>query len=198
MIADRDWYAVQTGAGAYRLHKCDDDEICLTNIEIALGRSGFEFYLPIERRIIFHHRTKKLIRKRFPLLPGYVFVANVSNWPALCDVDGVVSVLGTCGAPLKIPMTDMARLDHAEATINEEIEQAQARLEMSHRRMTSRRLARMFPPGSSVCVKTGHIIAGLVGKVTATTGRKTVRATFDILGDMVPVEIAFDELDLVA
>lgn len=113
--SDRTWFAIRTAASAQRPVGKGD----ISHIEVSLARAGFDHYMPIEHREFRHHRTKKLIEKRLPLLPGYVLVADVIDWIALCDCSGVAAVVGVAGRPLRIPASDFNRLRQAEAEINE-------------------------------------------------------------------------------
>ena len=60
------WYVVRTNI------KCEKRALS------ALTAAGYEAYLPLMRRDVVHHRTKKVITKELVLFNRYLFVAKRS------------------------------------------------------------------------------------------------------------------------
>jgi len=95
-------------------------------IETELGRAGFTYYMPAEFMAVRNRHNKGVYElRRFALLKGYTFVSEIhdADWPRLCAVAGVHSVIAdTGGKALPINSIDIHRLrmyeqsSRAEAT----------------------------------------------------------------------------------
>ena len=160
-------------------------------IEYELAAHGFTAYLPVETRDLIHHRTKKLITRRFPLLAGYVFVENPHDWVSLQNLTCVIGALGSGGVPIVINQIDIDRLKEAEAANMESVERSRrARLEKS-KQVTRRNAMKSFPVG--IEVEINHPVIGRqFAKVTGTGRDNTVKAMAEFLGGLVPVEVPRD------
>ncbi len=90
------WYAIRTAPGTQRSPSLTGDlpqqrrkDDC-SIIERNLRNEGIDVFMPCIRRDVIHHRTRKWIDKRFPLLVGYVFVnLPKGNFGKVEGVDGV-------------------------------------------------------------------------------------------------------------
>lgn len=188
------WYALRLKPMAQRPSRQDER---LTNIEISLRQSGFEHYMPLERREIIHHRTKKPIDKRYPLIPGYAFVYNPYDWLALSKCDFVAGVLGVRGTPLSILNTQVDAIRAAEAVISAEYERSKALRRQKEKErdehIPQRRLRVMFPAGTPIAIDGTHsILGGMTGRVVDATGRQTIKAIIETLSGMVNAELPLE------
>lgn len=205
------WYAVQTAPGAFRQTKTRAIEIgprggskvhtfrrMETEIEADLSRAGIGFYIPFEQRQIVHHRTKKLLDRRFPLLPGYAFVEDVTDWPALEALPTVAAILGDMeGRPERVLNAEIGKIKDAEAMAADAYQREKERIAEARKKLTRKRAARMFPAGSTVEVD--HETLGVrLGSVVGVTGRKTVKVMAEFLGGLVPIEVPVDAARMVA
>lgn len=186
------WYAVQLAAGMQTMDRHQNRP----RIECELDRTGIQHFNPTELRRHIHHRTKKPIHKRWPLLPGYAFVTGDFDWPSLKAVKGVVEVLGDRDAPVVIPPIAIEGLQIAEAALFDKFIKSEIRARFGKTTIDQRRLARLFPKGSLVRVHADHW-GGLMAKVEAVTGRESVKVMVEILGRMTPVEIGAEHLERV-
>ena len=93
------WYVVRTNI------KCEKRALA------ALTGAGYEAYLPLMRRDVVHHRTKKVVTKEFVLFNRYLFVAQPAegaDWFRLRRCDGVEAVLGSGGRYLPVDARTVA------------------------------------------------------------------------------------------
>jgi transcription antitermination factor NusG len=158
----------------------------LTAVEAELQYHGITHYLPVELVEIKHHRTKKTITLRRPLVPGYVFVEDVTDWPLFERLRWAAGPVRIAQEPAPIPEKDMASIRKAEADI--ELVNAQRR---SAQDLTSRKLKNRFPHGSKVTIIGQHMLSGRQAFVVEATGRKTIKAVIDNLNSLqveVPIE----------
>lgn len=193
------WYVVRTAPGAQRPDRRDDR---FTRLEIDLYENGIDCYQPMEMRDIIHHRSKKLITKSFPLIPGYAFVTGVTNFWALSECKTVSGVLGIEGSPMTIMAKEIEAIREAERSIFEELATQRRRRAMARQRVTRRTLAGSYPSGTPVVVSAGFL-ANERGMVQATAGRGKIRLTlerFANLGtiELAPSDVRIDETRLVS
>jgi len=153
-------------------------------VERSLTDGGFAFYLPFENKTLIHHRTKKRIERRFPLMPGYGFVEGVTNFEALRQCDGVMDVIKSAGAPVPIPATEVRDIAAAEHAVNAEHERKEANRKAREALGTRAALSNAFPVNTTVRVKTGHLLAGESFVVDAATGRATIKGIIGRLNNM--------------
>lgn len=193
------WYVVHTAPGAQRACAYDSR---MTNIEHTLQTAGIAHYMPIEMTEVVHHRKKKIIEKRRPLIPGYAFVTDIRDWLSLSRCDGVASVLGVQGEPTPITDLEIFKLRLAEAEIYRTFEKKRAfrieqeRLKAEKANGVSLAKARgMFPAGAPIIISDrNHHLAGAHGRVRAATGRQTVKAMIETIGGMMNVELPLASL----
>lgn len=86
------WYAAHTIANR--------EATALVNLE----RQGFDAFLPLYRRTVRHAR--RLVSRRAPLFPGYVFVRldpDRDRWRSINGTIGVKSIVMAGRRPLPVP-----------------------------------------------------------------------------------------------
>lgn len=190
------WYAVQIKAGGTK-PSAKDDRLFAVEWEMQRAGYGDQFYFPVEPKDIIHHRTKKPIHRRFPLIPGYGFICDVTDFWTLDNCRHVSQVLGVGGEPLTIDEKDIQEIMAEETRLYEELSAGRAR-ERRRQRIASgsqRVLAKHYPSGAAITVATGYL-SGRKGRIESVTGRQTVKAILDMLGKMTPVELPVDDVVL--
>ncbi len=200
MTASQRWYAVRLRPGMSR-NRIGNSATTLA--EQDLQDAGFTFWSPVEIRDIVHHRTRKLVEKRFPLIPGYAFVADVTNFWKLSELKCVAGIVGVEGRPMVIPAIDIVELRRVEeellartTDVRQKRAEAAAKSERAAK-MTRRGLKNLYPTGSSISVKSGFLSME-VGTVVDVGSKKTVKVMLDRLQNLGVVELSVDDLALVA
>jgi len=147
------WYAVRTLPGAQRPKREFWTEIAEhtrrgyrvvsgtasehSAVELALMDRGFTYYMPTEYSVVRNRHRKGLYEvRRFALLKGYLFVADLADadWPRLVGapgipgVPGIKGVVANCGKPFAISPMDLFRLRMFEQHSRAEAENRAAQL----------------------------------------------------------------------
>lgn len=122
------WFALQTQPGAqqpqreyaveetksvkgYRIVPSLNPRI--SAVERALSDAGYTHYMPVEFKVLRNRKkTGEFCIRRFPLLPGYIFVTNCSG---VKDVPGVADIIGTEDNPLAMKIMEVLALRTIEA-----------------------------------------------------------------------------------
>lgn len=185
------WHVIRLGYGALRPHKLFTGQ---TVVERSLREAGISFYLPFEHKTIVHPKTKKKITRDFPLMPGYGFVENVSNFEALRKCNGVTDVIKSAGFPVPIRRDLVKEVMDAEAAVNAEHERKEAARAAREAMGTRATVAQAFPVNSTARVKQGHLLAGQEVFINAATGRATIKGVIEALNGM-SVEIEVSSLE---
>jgi transcription antitermination factor NusG len=195
------WYAIRLKPNAQRPSKKDPR---ITNIELSLQREGFEVYMPLERRMLIHHRTKKPIDRWFPLIPGYAFVVGPCYWTKLEGCDYVAGILGTKGTPIPFRDAIIDLIKQQEAKFDKDYEEAKIRKRIRDEEKEERkehipqsRLRVMYPAGAPIAIDSTYgMFGGRRGRVVDATGRNTIKAIIETLNGMVNVEIPVPLVEL--
>ncbi|MEY9631300.1 transcription termination/antitermination protein NusG [Sinorhizobium fredii] len=172
MVQSGQWYVVRLRAGQQQKAVQEMQE------------KGLDFFCPMMRREIRHHRNKRWIMREFPLFTGYAFARlEPRDFARLRDIRSAVAVLGDAsGNPAPVAWS-----------IIEQIKDAQDRGDFDVLRPPSRRLK----PGDSVQVKEGPL-AGHYASVTNVVGRRAIKAVVEMFGSLREVEIALESIRRVA
>ena len=153
------WYVVRTNI------KCEKRALS------ALTAAGYEAYLPLMRRDVVHHRTKKVVTKELVLFNRYLFVAQPAagaDWFRLRRCDGVEAVLGSGGRYFPVDAHAVEAFRRAEAELEFDETRA-ARLRRKEIGRTRKATAAMqFPAGADIRVKKGfaHAIRSAASKAS--------------------------------
>ena len=166
-VRDGVWYIVQTNI------KCE--KRAMADLEAA----GINVFMPVGRKEIKHHRTKKWTQKEFPVFNRYMFIEmdrDHPRWFAVRRANGVESVLGVDGVPLPVDthiVTDIkARQDVGAFD-------------------TMRQKTKRLQPGQRIRIDSGPL-TGIYGSVSKASGRKTVHIIAEMLKNRIPVEIPLE------
>jgi len=197
------WHVARLKPGGSQAYRHDTR---ITNIEYSLQNAGIEHYLPSERKEVIHHRRKVWIDKRYPLIPGYVFIANVEDWLKFHKCDFIASVLGVQGTPISIPESSIDMLRKAENDIFEMYQyrkalriQAEKAKEERKKHIPQSKARVLYPAGSTVVVdKTHFLLGGYKGRVVDATGRQTIKLMVETLNGIVAAELSMVHLERVA
>lgn len=193
----REFHVVETKSGkGYRVEASMDPEI--SAIERALDEEGFIHYMPVERRLVRSRRkTHHWETRRFAMVPGYVFVADVDDFPRLEAISEVMGVVGSAGTPLPISILDILMLRAMEANAQVEFDQAMELREAQARRVSQRKAKKMFPAGHRV-----EIMRGLAkGKTAIVVGPERdgrLKAFIEGLDAAGTISVPLDSVKLVA
>tara|TARA_R110002110_G_scaffold37601_5_gene124048 strand:- start:4197 stop:4763 length:567 start_codon:yes stop_codon:yes gene_type:complete len=182
------WHVIRLAPNAL---KADKGNHFRTVVEKSLNDGGFAFFMPFENKPHIHSKTKKKIWRRHPLIPGYGFVEDVSNFESLRNCDGVGDVIKSAGRPVPIPDFEVHKVMLAEMSVNAEHERKNAAQEARERMGTRAAVVGAFPINSLVTIKEGHLLAGQSFIVNAATGKATIKGVID---GFLPVEIGAVDL----
>lgn len=167
-------------------------------VERALSNAGFAHYMPVEKRLVRDRRKTDLWKgRRFPLLLGYVFVQDVTDFRTLEETAGVAGIVGTKGEPIAIPEGDIAMLRGEEAKAEEKYLWEVQRREEAARRVTRNKAKILFPVGSRVLITKG-IAQGRTAHVIGTDRGGRLKAFTDSLNGTGTISVSVDAVLLVA
>lgn len=135
-------------------------------VELALKGAGFTYYMPAEFAVVRNRHKPGLYElRRFALLKGYLFVADLADgdWPRLVGapgipgVPGIQGVVANCGTPFAISPMDLFRLrmfeqnSRAEAQAKaDSLSKAEERLSREKRKLIARNARKKLHPGREV------------------------------------------------
>lgn len=122
-------------------------------VELALSKSGFEYYMPAEKRLVRDRRHTDLWKqRRFALMVGYIFIRMPCNLDALLGrpgyagvpgIKGVVTVDGGTPMPISTAEILMIRAIEAEAEVEFDKQTRNARKQLRKNAKTDPRLQKL-------------------------------------------------------
>lgn len=184
------WYIVQTNPNSERKAARE------------MRRRGFGVHIPRAAIVRRHHRTKKPIMKRRPLMTGYLFLRfkGPANWYVLRQCQGVKGVLYLDGRPFRMAHDDVVEIIRAQRSMGYDDGQTRAiRREMRKGRAEVRdaeRKAKLggMQPGRHI---TAPMSAGerVLARIEAITKKGTVKA-FVIAGGR-EMAVEFTDVDAI-
>jgi transcription antitermination factor NusG len=207
------WYAIRTMPGAqqpkreYRVEKTTSKRgkgyrlvpslnPDISAIERELDNAGFVHYMPVARREIRdRYKTGCWTSRRFALLLGYVFVADVTDWVTLSELPGVAGIVGIHGVPLAVPVADIMTLRTKEAEADAKFEQDKADLEARERRVSQKRSRKLFPVGSRIKITSGHA-EGRSARIAGSDRDGKIKAILDGLNAAGTISVPLDAIEL--
>lgn len=122
-LSGHDWYAIRTIPGSQRMARTIDPANDETEdqtmarerrkgesiLERNLRNEGIEVYMPAYWYESTHHRSRKTIRRRLPLLVGYAFVDLAGkSFETVREVEGVICFLRSAHGPVRFSGDDLA------------------------------------------------------------------------------------------
>lgn len=101
------WYIVQSNPGSDKKAARE------------MRRRGFGVHIPRAAIVRIHHRTKKPIMKRRPLMTGYMFLRfkGPESWYRLRQCQGVKGVLYVDGRPFRMAHDDVIAIIRAQRSM---------------------------------------------------------------------------------
>lgn len=167
------WYVVQTNI------QCEE------RAAKSLRAAKFRVYLPKMKKTIIHHRTKKPIDRYFKLFNRYLFVSldpNDMDWFRLRRCDGVEKVLGMeiDGKPYEVSREVVRRFMLA---------QRRGEFDAISPHSKKKRIQGKVPVGSWIRLLPEHPFGGFYGQVVKIKGKGVIKATLDVFGKLIPVEV---------
>lgn len=209
MAMIEEWYAISARPGSTRQaadsarYSPERKTECL--LERNLRNGGFEVFMPSGRIQIKHHRTKRWIDKRFPLLPGYAFVNLPRHeFQKVEAVEGVGRVLRVGWKPFRFGeeiITTLRIADwEAEQTYNMAVARRKREEEIAAKRLTRTQIKEMYPSGHKFTLsKSATFGAGLVARVLGPATQGKVRAIIETLNGIVStMEVPIEWIEDVA
>ncbi|MBW9053445.1 transcription termination/antitermination NusG family protein [Rhizobium mesosinicum] len=208
------WFAIRTTPGAQRSPSIVDrtvdrreDERDLSLLERNLKRKGVEVFMPCVRREVIHHRTKKWIDKRFPVLIGYAFVnLPKRNFAEVEAIEGVAGILrpgnNRFEAPLRFPEGLIGKLRFMEFEEEQSFLLGRARRirrqelwqETNERPPSRAEMKSLFQRGASLHLKPGSPFSQYAAKVVSVTSKGTILAAIEALDKLVQVNVALEQI----
>lgn len=135
-------------------------------VELALKDAGFTYYMPVEFCAVRNrHKSGLYEMRRFALLKGYLFVADLSDrdWPRLLGgvgttgVPGIQGVVANNGKPLIVSAMDLFRLRMVEQNSRAEaqakvdsLSKAADRIAREKKKLIVRNARKKLHPGREV------------------------------------------------
>lgn len=177
----------------------------MSAIERALNDIGVQHYMPADYRVIRNRKKTGVYElRRFALLPGYVFVYNVTDWLKLREAPGVAGIVGIDGVPLKISIVDIIALRSFEAKSQAKADKEVMAMNSATRadavKGSQKALAlakRRFSAGQRVKILWGSA-AGREATIAGWDDRQQLKAIVDGLDAAAMVSVAFDAVKMVA
>lgn len=195
-------YAVETtrSVKGYRIVPSLDPDI--SAVERSLANNGFNHYMPVERRLIRDRRkTNVWTTRRFPLLPGYLFVHGVNDFRLLEATAGVSEVIRNNGEPFAMPLADLAIIQAIEAECAAKVERklaAQIAMDKAQASHVTRSTTRvLFPSGSRVEITAGHAMGYLASVIGPDRGSR-LKVIVDALEALGSISVPVASMRLVA
>lgn len=176
----------------------------MSAVEKALKDKGFTCYMPADFKVVrSRKKANSYTLRRFPLLPGYLFVHDIRDWEKLEKVPGVAGWVHVDGKPLALSVTDFLLLRTVEAK-----NQAAADQDLARRANDEKAVARKATLKAAAQAKkklyAGKRVKVLWGKdtgheavVAGWADDEQVRVIFDRL-EAAESTVSFDALKLVA
>lgn len=173
-------------------------------VELALDERGISHYMPAEFRAIrLRRQTHTYTVRRFPMMPGYVFVHGVSDWMSLHETPGVIGVVGLYGEPAKIigdnseiirlmakeGISRLEAVDQIEKWQNQEVRERN-KAQVKAIKVAKRRIS----TGSRVRIMWGPHV-GKDAEIQAWEADGMVKALIEDMDGMETIQIAHDMVD---
>lgn len=111
------WWVIRLSSDAYSAASKGR-----VRIERDLEESEIKYYIPWQHKTIIHHRSKKRMERRFPLIRGYAFVAQMPDIGEILSVDNVYGVLTAerSGKPFPLPVEQIERVKEVEELLQQQ------------------------------------------------------------------------------
>lgn len=205
-MAER-WYTIRTMPGAQRNSKSVDGDTgeTVSIIERNLLNEGFGVFMPTVHFEMRHHRTKKWVERRYPMLVGYAFVdLRRGHFEDVRRVEGVMCFLrkSMMSGPYEMPAAEIQKLMAVEEENRAIIQRNRADREAKERRAanqtTRREREEIMPAGTMATICGKNPFSGLIARVIGPASRGKVKAVIETLDNLLELDIPLDNLEAVA
>jgi transcription antitermination factor NusG len=205
-MAER-WYTIRTMPGAQRNAKAHASTpgAIESIIERNLRNEGFKVFMPTVHYEARHHRTKKWVERRYPLLVGYAFVDLLDrHFEDVRNVEGVMCFLrrSMSSGPYQMPNAEIGALMAVEhenrAIIVKQRAEREARERVSSSTTTRKEREEAMPAGTMATICGRSPFSGLVAKVIGPSSRGKVKAVIETLDNLLELDIPLENLEAVA
>lgn len=208
MAAER-WYTIRATPGAQRSARTIDGLPDHRRLESVLERNlrneGFKVFMPTVHYEARHHRTKKWVERRYPLLVGYAFVDLCGgSFEDVRQVEGVMCFLrrSSISGPYEMPSSEIRSLIAVEEENRQIIIRQRAEREARERRgmnqTTRKEREEAMPPGTLATISGRSPFSGLVAKVIGPASRGKVKAVIETLDNLLELDVPLENLEAVA
>jgi len=157
--------------GATRWYVLRTNPKCEQRAQASLAEIGFGTFAPRIGKTVIHHRSKKEVRRDFPLFVGYIFIAmqGPHHWGFVRNCNGVKGVLGDGeGRPVEVCAKEVERLH--KLAFKGEFDDYR---DVQERRRRKKR--RVFEHGQEVMINRGSL-AGISATVNVAHGMSSPNA----------------------
>lgn len=199
------WYTIRTMPGSQRAARVIEGVTVESIIERNLRNEGFKVFMPTVHYEARHHRTKKWVEHRTPLLVGYAFVdLNGGHFEDVRRVEGVMCFLRRSinSGPYQMPNHEIGKLIAVEVENRAIIVKQRAEREARERRglnqTTRKEREDKMPAGTLATICGKSPFSGLVAKVIGPASRGKVKAVIETLDNLLELDIPLENLEAVA
>jgi transcription antitermination factor NusG len=200
------WYTIRTTPGAQRSARAGEgSELMESIIERNLRNEGFKVFMPTVHYEARHHRTKKWVERRIPLLVGYAFVdIGGRHFEDVRQVEGVMCFLrkSRTSGPYQMPNHEIGKLLAIEEENRGIIVKQRAKREARERRglnqTTRKEREEKMPAGTLATICGKNPFSGLIAKVIGPSSRGKVKAVIETLDNLLELDIPLENLEAVA
>jgi transcription antitermination factor NusG len=191
--------------GAQRNAKAHDGAEMESIVERNLRNDGFKVFMPTVHYEARHHRTKKWVERRVPLLVGYAFVDLCGrHFEDVRNVEGVMCFLrrSMTSGPYQMPNAEIGALMAVEhenrAIILKQRAEREARERRSANQTTRKEREAIMPPGTIATICGRNPFSGLIAKIIGPSSRGKVKAVIETLDNLLEVDLPLENLEAVA
>jgi transcription antitermination factor NusG len=195
------WYVARCNPGYQRTAKAVDPGYPPESIiERNLRNEGFDAFMPTVNYEMRHHRTKKWIERRYPLLTGYLFInMDGRTFEDARRVDGIMCFLrnGTQAGPHQISHVEIRKLKDVEEENRAILEQNRKERALRNRVKTRKDMGEMMPPETVAEICGRSPFNGLLARVISPSSHGRVKAIIETLNGLVEIQVPIDDLRMV-
>lgn len=206
-MAAEQWYVIRCAPGSQRNAKASvgTPGALESIIERNFRNEGIDLFMPTVHYEVRHHRTKKWIERRYPLLTGYAFVDMAGHqFEDIRQIEGVMCFLrrSRMSGPYRMPSEDIDAMRAVEeenrALIHKQRAEREARERKSMHQTTRKDREKIMPKDTVAMICGRSPFKGLVARVLGPSSRGKVKAVIETLDSLLEIDIPLENLEAVA